>query len=328
MLYSGIDLHKRTCSIATLDARGNVVDQARMATDRVALASYFRQHPEPHTAVVEATGSWYWLHDFLQAQGIALVLAHAKYLKAIAYAKVKTDAIDALTLARLLRVQLIPEAHMVSPEIRPLRDLLRARLLLVQKRVSTRNSTQRLLEKYNVPAVEQLPPLVQFHAACFQEHPLHECLHVTSSVRPDPAIPRRSRDAPVVRRAPGSGGSDSVAGGGTAGGRRSVAARVLGDAGNGGQLLDGTRRQLDLVVADTAAAAEEVDDGFGVHVAIQGGQVARMATMRSSWSMCSRAAKKMMKSNVSPAKRVWTSVALARRSSTTSAYASQRTCAA
>jgi transposase len=172
MLYSGIDLHKRTCSIATVDARGNVVDQARMATDRVALASYFRQHAEPHTAVVEATGSWYWLHDFFQAQGIALVLAHAKYLKAIAYAKVKTDAIDALTLARLLRAQFIPEAHMVSPELRPLRDLLRARLLLVQKRVSTRNSTQRLLEKYNVPAVEQLPPLVQFHAACFQEQRL------------------------------------------------------------------------------------------------------------------------------------------------------------
>jgi transposase len=169
VLYSGIDLHKRTCTITTLDARGRLIDEARMATDRVALAAYFRRHRKPHTAVVEATGSWYWIHDFLKAEGIALVLAHAKYLKAIAWAKVKTDAIDARTLAQLLRARFIPEAHMVSPELRPLRDLLRARLLLVQKRVSARTSIQRLLEKYNLPAVEDLPPLVRLHAACFQE---------------------------------------------------------------------------------------------------------------------------------------------------------------
>ena len=116
MLYSGIDLHKRTCTITTLDARGRLVDEARMATDRLTLASYFSRHRKPHTAVVEATGSWYWLADFLDAEGIALILAHAKYLKAIAYAKVKTDAIDARTLAQLLRAQFIPEAHMISPE--------------------------------------------------------------------------------------------------------------------------------------------------------------------------------------------------------------------
>jgi hypothetical protein len=34
-------------------------------------------------------------------------LAHAKFLKAIAYAKVKTDAIDATTLGQLLRAGLI-----------------------------------------------------------------------------------------------------------------------------------------------------------------------------------------------------------------------------
>ena len=55
-------------------------------------------------------------------------LAHAKLLKAIAHAKVKTDAVDAATVAQLLRADLIPGAHMISPELRELRDLLRARL--------------------------------------------------------------------------------------------------------------------------------------------------------------------------------------------------------
>ena len=66
-------------------------------------------------------------------KGIDLRLAHAKYLKAISYAKVKTDAVDAPTMAQLLRVQLIPEAHMNGEGTRDVRDLLRARLLLVRR---------------------------------------------------------------------------------------------------------------------------------------------------------------------------------------------------
>ncbi len=75
--------------------------------------------PEPTVATVEATSSWYWLRDLLAQEQRPLTLAHAKFVKAIAYAKVKTDAVDALTLAQLLRADLIPRAHMVSPELRP-----------------------------------------------------------------------------------------------------------------------------------------------------------------------------------------------------------------
>ena len=89
------------------------------------LTAYFDALPGPHRAVVECTGMWYWVRDLLVRQGIDLRLGHAKYLKAISYAKVKTDAVDAATLAQLLRVDLIPEAHMISPALRETRDLLR-----------------------------------------------------------------------------------------------------------------------------------------------------------------------------------------------------------
>ena len=39
---------------------------------------------------------------------------HAKYLKAISYAKVKTDKVDSQTLAILLRQGLIPRAHKLA----------------------------------------------------------------------------------------------------------------------------------------------------------------------------------------------------------------------
>ncbi len=128
MLYTGIDLHKRTAVIATIDEKGKLVSEASLPTSRAAVARYFHRLPAPTLATVEATSSWYWLRDLLDRENVPLTLAHAKFVKAIAYAKVKTDAVDALTLAQLHRADLIRRAHMVSPELRPLRDLLRTRL--------------------------------------------------------------------------------------------------------------------------------------------------------------------------------------------------------
>ena len=169
MLYSGIDLHKRSVVIATVDERGHVVHEESVAASRTAVARYFRCLPEPTVATVEATSSWYWLRDLLEAERVPLTLAHAKFVKAIAYAKVKTDAVDALTLAQLHRADLIPRAHMVSPELRPLRDLLRTRLHLVQKRTSAKNSVERLLEKFNVPEPDQLPDEATLQASLYAE---------------------------------------------------------------------------------------------------------------------------------------------------------------
>lgn len=164
MYFTGIDQHRRSSSLTTVTADGTVVGQARLANEPHRLLAYCRQFVGPHAAVVEATGRWYWMRDLLQPAGVDLRLAHAKFLKAIAYAKVKTDAVDSRTLGQLLRTGFIPEAHMISEELRGPRDLLRTRLRLVQRRVSALNSVDRLLEKFNVEAVEQLPALYQVAA--------------------------------------------------------------------------------------------------------------------------------------------------------------------
>jgi transposase len=77
---------------------------------------------------------------------------------------VKTDAIDATTLAQLLRVGLVPPAHMSSDAMRGPRDVLRTRLQLVERRLRCEHSLTGLLEKFNVPTVEGLPPLYQLQA--------------------------------------------------------------------------------------------------------------------------------------------------------------------
>lgn len=68
-----------------------VIKQQRVKNIPELVVDYFPSLPGPHSAVVESTTGWYWLNDLLEANGIDLVLAHAKYLKAITYIKVKTD---------------------------------------------------------------------------------------------------------------------------------------------------------------------------------------------------------------------------------------------
>jgi len=149
MYYSGIDLHTDNSYITTQDDTGSVVKQERTTNDPENVLTYFHSLPGPHIAVVESTSGWYWLNDLLQENGIELVLAHAKYLKAIAYAKVKTDKVDSQTLATLLRQNLIPRAHKISRELRGFRDTMRLRLRLVQQRTACLRRIDSIKVKFN-----------------------------------------------------------------------------------------------------------------------------------------------------------------------------------
>lgn len=150
MLHTGIDKHKDNSFLTTVNDEGMVVKQERLKNTVAAFTEYFRSlGDEPQRAVVESTTGWYWLDDLLTSLGIELVLAHAKYLKAIAYAKVKTDKIDSETLAQLLRMNYIPQAHKIERDRRDVRDLTRTRLRLVWKRTACYNSLHRLGEKFN-----------------------------------------------------------------------------------------------------------------------------------------------------------------------------------
>jgi transposase len=149
MYYSGIDQHQDNCYITTINDAGEIVKQERLRNVPDLILAYFAALPGPHRAVVECTAGWYWLNDLLESNGIELVLAHAKYLKAISYAKVKTDKVDSETLAMLLRLDCIPRAHKIRRELRDLRDLMRARLRLVHKRTSCCVSIHNLGRKFN-----------------------------------------------------------------------------------------------------------------------------------------------------------------------------------
>ena len=66
---TGINLHKRSVAIHTLDAEGTLVRAANLPAQRRALTAYFGTLPGPHPAVVECTGMWYWAPGSPRAAG-------------------------------------------------------------------------------------------------------------------------------------------------------------------------------------------------------------------------------------------------------------------
>src|SRR5699024_608752 len=136
--------------IVATGSNGKAVQETNLPSAERALDDFFSCFDQPLKAVVECTRFWYWLSDWCRANRIELTLAHSKMVKAISYAKVKTDSVDAKTLAELLRVDLIPEAHQAGPKRRELRELTRGRLRMVRNRSRFQSSLWGLAIAYNV----------------------------------------------------------------------------------------------------------------------------------------------------------------------------------
>jgi transposase len=77
-------------------------------------------------------------------------LAHPLRTRAIAAARVKTDASDAKTLAHLLRAGFLPEAYIAPRQLRDLRELLRHRATLTRMRSAVKNRVHAILAKHGI----------------------------------------------------------------------------------------------------------------------------------------------------------------------------------
>src|SRR2546430_4040897 len=146
----GIDLHRKRSHIAALDETGAQLLSRRIVNDPQTFLTLLEDVGECRIAL-EATYGWEWLADVLQDAGYELHLAHPMRTKAIASARVKTDAVDARTLAHLLRADLLPEAYIAPRELRDLRDLLRHRVALTRMRAALKNRVGAILAKGGIP---------------------------------------------------------------------------------------------------------------------------------------------------------------------------------
>ena len=147
--WVGIDLHRRRSQIAIIDDQGELALLRRIVNDPGTFKELLGDSDGTHVAL-EATYGWEWLADLLQEAGYEVHLAHPLRTQAIAAARVKTDAVDAKTLAHLLRTGLLPEAYIAPPELRDLRELLRHRAVLIRMRSAVKNRVHALLARQGI----------------------------------------------------------------------------------------------------------------------------------------------------------------------------------
>lgn len=135
MVYIGVDLHRKRSQLAALDEAGELLFNRSIASESDAFLRVFGElAPEPIEVAFEATIGWGWFADLLADAGVEAHMAHPLGTRAIATARVKNDAVDAKTLAHLLRTHLLPEAWIAPLEVREARRLVRMRAGLVRIR--------------------------------------------------------------------------------------------------------------------------------------------------------------------------------------------------
>ena len=150
MVYVGIDLHRNRSQIAVLDRHGEQLLSRRIVNEPDTFLELLQGLGDDAEIALEATYGWEWLADLLEEAGYELHLSHPLRTKAIAAARVKTDAVDARTLAHLLRADLLPEAYIAPRELRDLRDLLRHRVALTRMRSALKHRVAAVLAKNGV----------------------------------------------------------------------------------------------------------------------------------------------------------------------------------
>ena len=132
-----------------MNAKGEVLDKQHLQNSE--LSNYLRENvPHETYAVMEATRNWLVFYDLIGEHVERVELAHAKEVRSIATAAVKTDQIDATVLAHLARSNFLPIAYAAPKEIRDLRQHLRCRDWLVGQRRRAKNRVHAVLAGYNL----------------------------------------------------------------------------------------------------------------------------------------------------------------------------------
>lgn len=147
--YAGIDLHASNNYIGIINDQDHRLYSKRVANRLDTVLSALEPFEDQLVGiVVESTYNWYWLVDGLQDAGYRVHLANPCAVKQYEGLKHTDDRWDSFWLAQMLRLGILPEGYIYPKEQRPLRDLLRRRLLFVKQRTAHILSLQSMITRH------------------------------------------------------------------------------------------------------------------------------------------------------------------------------------
>jgi transposase len=148
--YIGLDCHKQYDHATMINSETGEIKIRRLVHTEEEFRKFIGDKAGTKM-VIESCWNWSKTYELAKDLVEEIILAHPLKVKAIASAKIKTDAIDSRTLAQLLMADLIPQAHLRKADNRIKQRIIRHRAFLVAMRTRVKNRIIDLVDSQLLP---------------------------------------------------------------------------------------------------------------------------------------------------------------------------------
>jgi transposase len=143
----GLDIHKRFAEVAVLRPGRPEPQRLRFPAEAQAIRTFAARLGPGDRVALESCTNAFAFHRLLCQHAGEVVVSNPLKTRIIAEAKVKTDKVDAETLARLLAADFLPPVWVPDPHTDALRHLVFHRHGLVQQRTQAKNRIHAVLHR-------------------------------------------------------------------------------------------------------------------------------------------------------------------------------------
>ena len=150
MRIIALDVHRSFAQMAILE-NGVIRDAGKVDLERSRLLHFAKTLKPDDEIVLEATGNTSAIVRLLSPFVARVVIANPNQVRAIAWAKVKTDKIDARVLAKLHASGFLPEVWMPDEETEARRRVSAERTQLVAQMTRLKNRIHSVLHAHLIP---------------------------------------------------------------------------------------------------------------------------------------------------------------------------------
>lgn len=153
--FIGLDVHKRTTLCCEMSPTGYIQRVHEFPSTPGELEAYGRKLGKEDEIALEATTNCFAFAKVLKKYAGRVAISNPMQTKAIAWARIKTDKVDAQVLANLIRTGFLPEVWEPDEETQKLRRRVAHRESLGKMRTSVKNQIHSILHRNLVEPGEQ-----------------------------------------------------------------------------------------------------------------------------------------------------------------------------
>ena len=149
MNYYGIDLHSDQFTVAQLN-QDDKFNLFKFSVSPIGIESFKKMLSKGDTVGFESSTNAFYFHDQLANCVSSCKVINPKKFKVIYESTSKTDKKDAKTIAKFLKLDIIPEVYVPTSEIRELRTYFSSYLLFNKIKVISKNRVCSLLKQNGI----------------------------------------------------------------------------------------------------------------------------------------------------------------------------------